>query len=137
MIPTASAQPIRMSKVRSALLSLAVVCVLATTVALGCHSKAKPQMATTPLDAERLRVYSDFLDTFSALHFKRLANQTAPFAPSDLPQGSPCVDGVELEDQSDARKVLHRFGEEIIGGRDLILVNADKQTRLLVQKESD
>src|SRR6202035_3765547 len=128
---------IRRVKLNTAFLSFTLMCALASSMALGCRSSAKPQLATSPLSAEQLQVYSDFLETFSALHFRRLANQTVPFVPSDLPQGSPCVQGIDLEGQSDAWKVLHRFGAEITNGKDLILVDPVEQAKLLEQKESE
>jgi hypothetical protein len=113
----------------------ASVLAVAIAMTLGCNWTGKPQLEDPPLNAERVRVYGDFLDIFSSLHFRRIANQTAPFAPSDLPQGSPCVHGMVLENQSSARRVLHRFGPEIISGRDLILVDPIEQARILEQKE--
>ena len=83
-----------------------------------------------------MQVYGDFLDASSALHFKRLANQTAPFVPSDLPEGSFCVQGLELEDQFSAQKVRHRFGVEITKGRDLLLVDPIEQAKSLQQREA-
>ena len=115
----------------------ALVFMLAIAMTLGCNSKAQPQLADTSLDAEQVRVYRDFLDIFSALHFRRLANQTAPFAPTDLPPGSPCVDGIVLQDQSSARRILHRFNADILKGRDLLLVDPIEQARILEQKEGE
>lgn len=110
---------------------------LAIAMTPGCNSKAQPQLADAPLDAEQVRVYRDFLDIFSALHFRRLANQTAPFVPADLPPGSPCVDGIVLQDQSSARRILHRFSADILNGRDLQLVDPIEQARILEQKEAE
>ena len=98
-------------------------------------SKAQTRVVETPLTSEKLKVYGDFLDAFSSLHFSRLANQTAPFLPADLPQGSACAQGIDLEDQSNARGPLHRFGPEITKGRELFLVDPSEQAKLLQTTE--
>jgi hypothetical protein len=104
------------SKICPPILCFILACSLASTMTLGCKSEVETQLTTVPLSGEQLQVYGDFLDIFSSRHFRRLADQTAPFLSSDLPQGSPCIQGIELENPSVERRVLHQFGSEITHG---------------------
>ena len=125
---------IEKDKLIAQFLVFTIICALVTT--LGCRSKDQPHVSAFPLTPEQVRVYSDFSDEFSALHFGRLANQTAPFVPSDLPDESACVQGLDLEGQAKARKVLHRFTVQITNGRNLLLVDPNEQAVILEQKEA-
>jgi len=125
----------RLEERNRASLRLGLILVIPVLALLGCSFGAKPRVTAIPLDAEQLQVYGDFLDTFSALHFKRLANQTAPFKPSDLPES--CAEGIALENQADAGRILHRFDPQVTKDRDLILVDPVDQATMLQRKESE
>lgn len=135
--PPFPSRPTRKGSLGKSFLSFIVVYTAFTTMGIGCRSKSEPQLAALPLSAEQIQVYRNFLEAFSSLRFRRLANQTAPFLQADLPEGSPCVQGIDLEDQSSARKELHRFGPEITNQEDIILVDPVEQARLLEEKESE
>jgi hypothetical protein len=128
---------LRNGKMRPIIVALSPLCILVVSIIAGCRASAKPELSIATLSAEKLEVYGDFLDTFSSLHFGRLANQTAPLILSDVPQGSPCIEGIDLEDQEEARRILHRIAPGITEGRNLILVDPIEQARILEQKESE
>lgn len=113
----------------SLLLSVAVL-------AFGCHSKERPVLSTSPLSTEQLDVYRGLLNSLPSNQAKNLANQTSLFSPSRVPEGSVCLQGVELESGSQSSQTVHSFGAEIDEGRSLRLVDPTEQAKILQQKDS-
>ena len=103
-------------------------------VALACGAQTKRAYSSSPLSEEQLSVYSGFLDQFGALHIKNLSQVTLPLDFNGFPEGRPCLTGVKLENSSDALKIAHIFGPEITKGREIKLVDALEQTKLLKQR---
>jgi hypothetical protein len=103
---------------------------------LACGAQSKPAYSGPPLTEEQLSVYRGFLDTFSALHIKKLSNTILPLDFNGFPDGHPCLSGIELETPPDAPKTAHGFGPEITKGRELILVDPVEQTKLLKQRDT-
>jgi hypothetical protein len=48
----------------------------------------------------------------------------------------PCLNGIELENVSEAQRIIHTFGPEITKGRDLKLVDRHEQIKLLKQRDT-
>lgn len=81
-------------------------------------------------------MYRGFLDKFSSLHFRNLANMTVPFDFEGFPEGRPCLRGIELENISGPLRTMHTFGPEITKGLDLRLVDALEQGKLRQQRDA-
>jgi hypothetical protein len=109
---------------------------MVTTLVSGCWSQDKPIVTSSPLSEEQLSVYRGFLDKFSFLHFRNLANFTVPFDFKGFPDGRPCLRGIELESHSEALRTAHRLGPEITKGRDVRLVNPLEQGKLFQQRDA-
>ena len=103
---------------------------------LGCWSQDKPVLSHSPLSEDQLSVYRGFLDKFSSLHFRNLANLTVPFDFKGFPEGRPCLRGIELENVSEPLRTAHTFGPEITKGLDLRLVDPLEQGKLLQQRDA-
>lgn len=96
----------------------------------------KPVASRSPLTEEQLSVYRGFLDKFSSLHFRNLANSTVPFDFAGFPEGRPCLRGIGLENISTALRPTHIFGSEITKGLDLRLVDPLEQGKVLQQRDA-
>jgi hypothetical protein len=90
----------------------------------------KPVASGPPLNDEQLSVYRGFLDKFSFLHFRNLANLTIPFDFNGFPDGRPCLQGVELQNLTEVLRTSHTFGPELTKGRDLRIVDSLEQEKL-------
>jgi hypothetical protein len=121
-----------MNSLKRILLSAVPLIVLLPT----CGAQTTPRPSGAPLTDEQLSVYGGLLDKLSALHIKNLSNSTSPFDFDGFPDGRPCLSGIELEDPSDATKTTHGFGPKITKGRNLNLVDADQQTKLIKQRDA-
>lgn len=119
------------------ILTLGLLLAVTQIYLMGCRSSAQTKVELSTLSSEQLQVYGDFLDEFSALHFKRLANRTAPLTSDDLPEGSACIRGLSLENQSRGGKALHQFDSEISKGRDINLVDPIAQAKTLQQMDEE
>lgn len=108
---------------------------LATAVASGCHSQQDVIRSDSPLTEDQFAVYSGFFNNFSSLHVKNLANRTSRLDLSDVKESSPCLQGLELENLPDSRRTTHPFSMEITKGRDLRLVDAFQQAKIMEQEE--
>jgi hypothetical protein len=109
--------------------------VLAVVVS-ACGAQTNRAHSSSTLTEEQLSVYRGFLDKFVALHIKNLSKTTLPLDFNGFPEGRPCLTDIELEDSPDALKTVHTFGPEITKGRELNLVDALGQTKLLKQRNA-
>ena len=105
-------------------------------LALGCQLKERPVLSTSPLSIERLQVYRGLLNSLPPNQSKNLANQTSPFSLSGVPDGSACLQGIELENRSQSGRTVHSLGAEITEGRSLRLVDPTEQAKILRKKDS-
>src|SRR5882672_10797256 len=99
----------------------------------GCRAQDKPVLSRSPFSEEQLSVYRGLLDTLSTLHPRNLSTVTIPFDFTGFPETRPCLNGIELENISEALRTTHTFGPEITKGRDLKLVDRHEQMKLLKQ----
>jgi hypothetical protein len=107
-------------------------------LAIGCNPKETPTLSPSALTAEELQVYRGLLNLLNSVpmtQVKYLANQTTPFAISDVPKGSVCLEGIEFEIPQGSQTV-HSFGAEITKGMALKLVEPAEQAKILQQKDS-
>jgi hypothetical protein len=117
------------------LVRVAISFILATAVTSGCHSQQNVIRSDSPLTEDQFAVYTSFFDNFSSLHVKNLANRTARLDLSDVKESNPCLQGVELENLPDSRRTTHPFSTEITKGRELRLVDAFQQAKIMEQEE--
>jgi hypothetical protein len=99
----------------------------------GC--KHKPVLSRSPFSDEQLSVYRALLDMLSVLP-KNLSTVSVPFDFTGFPETRPCLNGIELENVSEAQRMIHTFGPEITNGRDLKLVDRHQQIMLLKQRDA-
>jgi len=115
---------------------LVALAFVAVAFASGCGKQAKSDPSHLPLTEEQLSVYQGFLDKLGPpLHVKNLANLTVPFDFNGFPEGRPCLNGIELENNSKPLKTTHAFGPEIAKGGELILVDRHEQMKLFPKRE--
>ncbi len=117
--------------VRRTTTSISVAIILAGV----CWSQDKPVVIHSPLSEEQLSVYRGFLEKFSSIHLRNLANITLPFDFNGFPEGRPCLRGIKLENSSGLLRKAHTFGPEITTGIDLRLVDPLEQGKLIQQRD--
>jgi hypothetical protein len=100
----------------------------------GC--KQKPVLSRFPFSEEQLSVYRGVLDMLSLLHFRNVSTVSAPLDFQGFPESRPCLDGIELENVSDAQRTIHTFGPEVTRGLQLKLVDRHEQVKLLKQRDA-
>src|SRR5260370_4634585 len=121
-----------MGGTRRVLLGFSVVLILVSA----CRAQDKPVLSRSPSSEEQLGVYRAVLDMLSVLHSRNLSTVTVPFDFTGFPENRPCLSGIELENVSEAQRIIHTFGREITKGRDLRLVDRHEQIRLLKQRDA-
>jgi hypothetical protein len=105
------------------------------SVALGAVSHDQP--STTPLTAEKLQVYADFIDTMSAnKNFNLISNATHPFDASILEKNAPCLRDLVLQNSQDAKNTQHSLDPGILRGKPIRLVASDEEFAILKQHDS-
>jgi hypothetical protein len=109
--------------------------VLANLVS-GCRAQDKPVLSRSPFSEAQLSAYRGFLDMLSVLHSGNLSTVSMPFDFTGFPETRPCLNGIELENASEAQRIIHTFGPEITKGRDLKLVDRHEQLKLLKQRDA-
>jgi hypothetical protein len=102
----------------------------------GCRAQDKPVLSRSPFSEEQLGVYRGLLDMLSGLHYKNLSTVSVPFDFTGFPETRPCLNGIELENISEAMRITHTFGPEITKGPDLKLVDRQEQIGLLKQRDA-
>jgi hypothetical protein len=102
----------------------------------GCRAHDKSVLSRSPFSEEQLSVYRGFLDMLSVLHSRNLSTVSVPFDFTGFPETRPCLNGIELENVSEAQRIIHTFGPEITKGRDLKLVDRREQIKLLRQRDA-
>jgi hypothetical protein len=107
---------------------------LLTILVSGC--KHQPVLSRSPFSEEQVGVYRGLLDMLSVLHSKNLSTVSVPFDFTGFPETRPCLNGIELENVSEAQRMVHTFGPEITKGRDLKLVDRHEQINLLKQRDA-
>jgi hypothetical protein len=120
-----------MGGTRGIFLAVFVVFILVS----GCKVHDRPVLSRSPFNEEQLSVYRSLMDMLSVLHSRNLSTVSVPFDFKGFPETRPCLDGIELENVSDAQRTIHIFGPEITKGQDLRLVDRREQTKLLKQRE--
>jgi hypothetical protein len=100
------------------------------------RSQDKPVLSRSPFSEEQLSVYRGFLDMLSVLHSRNLSTVSIPFDFTGFPETRPCLNGIELENVSEAQRTTHTFGPEIMKGRDLKFVDRQEQIKLLKQRDA-
>jgi hypothetical protein len=121
-----------MSSTRRIFLAVFVLVVVVS----GCRAQDKPVLSRSPFSEEQLSVYRGFLDMLSVLHSRNLSTVSVPFDFTGFPETRPCLNGIELENVSEAQRIIHAFGPEITKGRDLKLVDRHEQIKLLKQRDA-
>lgn len=79
----------------------------------GCRAQDKPVLSRSPFSEEQLSVYRSLLDMLSALHYKNLSTVSVPFDFTGFPETRPCLNGIELENISEAMRITHTFGSVV------------------------
>ena len=121
-----------MAATRRIFLRFSVVVILVS----GVRAQDKPVLSRSPFSEEQLSVYRGFLDMLSVLHSRNLSTVSVPFDFTGFPETRPCLNGIELENVSEAQRIIHTFGLEITKGRDLKLVDHHEQLKLLKQRDA-
>src|SRR5438132_549307 len=105
------------------------LCLVLLLFAFVTSCQDKPTLSHVPLTEEQVSVYRAFLEKFSFLHVTNIASVTVPFDFKGFPESRPCLDGMELENVSEAMRTAHTFGSAFVRGTELKLVNPLDQTK--------
>ncbi len=113
------------------MITVAVALACAGVLVSTTEGEPKPKLNKEPLSAERIAVYSAFLKSYShgGPGTLNLGNRTVPLEISKDDLGG-CLSGINLEPLG---RVVHVIGPEVIKGRNIRLVDPEKQ-RSLVQE---
>jgi hypothetical protein len=102
------------------------------------QSKEKPGLVSSPLSTDELEVYRALLNLLNSTpktQVKNLVNQTSPFDISEVPEGTPCLQGIEFEKLSHGSRTVHSFGAEITDGMALKLVEPTEETKIILREK--
>ena len=116
--------------------SLLALVLLAIILVSGSSARNQPALANS-LSAEQLGVYRAFLRAFAVSPLKNLASTTVPFDFNGMPEGRPCLRGIQLTNISVPLRTTHRFGQEITKGFNLKLVDSLEQAKLRQQRDAE
>lgn len=95
------------------------------------------ELSNSSLTAEELQVYGDFVESTSKGHFSFLSDRTFPLDLSKLPKKSVCLRGVEIEGAEATGKANHALGPEVLRSTTIRLVNAQRESAILRQRDAD
>src|SRR5262249_20760093 len=90
--------------------------------------KNKPTISKTPLTAEEVEVYGTFLDSFvgKGKESVNFSDKTFPLTVLDSDNRGPCLEGIRLNNSTDASHSIHVFDASISSGRAINLVDEEK-----------
>lgn len=119
------------------LYKLLLFCVGLTSLASYRSWAGVPQISKDSLTPERLQVYGDFIESFSAMHFTLLSDRTFPLGLSSLGKGAPCLQGLELEGSPEATKAIHSLDAQVLRNNPIHLVGPEEESAVLKQRDAD
>jgi len=95
------------------------------------------QSSGAPLTSQRLQVYGDFIESFSKMNFKFLANKTFPLDLTIVGKDAACLQGIELEGTEESSKLIHSIGPEVLRGRSIHLIGDRQELTILKQRDAE
>lgn len=116
------------------LLALVLLAVIFVSIS---SAQKKTSLTSSPLSMEQLNVYRAFLRNFAVRPLRNLASTTVPLDLNGMPEGRPCLRGIQLTNLSVPLGTIHSFGPETTKGLDLRLVDSLEQAKLRQQRDAE